>query len=72
MNKRHILLLHIVKTLEDQGMVFGQDVHTLRSEQVQELSEWANSVRYKGTETASIGQGRLFYQYLGKIRQTYT
>lgn len=71
-DKRQALLMHIVETLEDIGMVFGRDPHTLSYEQVRELTEWADSVRYKGSSSSSMGQGRMFYQYLSKLRQVYT
>lgn len=71
-NKRHILLMSIIKNLEAEGMVFGRDPHTLSYELVRELTEWASSVRYTSASESSMGQGRMFYQYLSKLRQVYT
>lgn len=67
--KRTAILKTIIKSLEADGMVFGNDPHTLSMGQVEELRDYADAMRYKGSLNSSLGQGRLFYMHLSKVKQ---
>jgi hypothetical protein len=61
------VLQFIKARLEGGGIAFGNDPHTLSASQTGELRDWADAIRYKGSRDSSLGQGRLFYQYLSKL-----
>lgn len=66
--KRQQILRTIIKSLEADGMVFGNDPHTLSMGQVEELRDFADAMRFKGSQNSSLGQGRLFYMHLTKLK----
>jgi hypothetical protein len=66
--KRLQILKFITQTLEAEGVDFSIDPHCLTLSQAQELTEWADSVRYKGSSSSSMGQGRLFFMHLKRSK----
>lgn len=66
--KRLQILKFIIQTLEAEGVDFSIDPHSLSLSQAQELSEWADSVRYKGSSSSSLSQGRLFFMHLKRSK----
>jgi hypothetical protein len=68
-NKRTLLLKMIIKTLEDGGMVFGNDPHTLSSSQSNELYEWSVAAHYRISPSSPLSPGRQFYQSLSSLKQ---
>lgn len=71
MNKRDLLLLHIITLSEAQGVVFGQDVHTVSFSQAGELQDWAGVMSYRKSSESSLSVGRAFYQYLSRVKQRH-
>lgn len=68
-SKRAQVLKMVIKALEADGIVFGNDPHTLSSSQSNELYEWAVGVAYKGSKMSPLSMGRQFYQRLSRLKQ---